>query len=282
MALTQVLAALQYNRPEHPHALLQKIRPWVTDHAWLDQFMEMMLQALRADAFAAFPFRMVQGRVTHGLVILTAPGADVTLNWIDAASLAQVRESHVMVSASLSLLQVIEPGGLIICEHEVESSAEGQQLVSKPHRRLEAGEILSIDNRCQAISMISADSDAVLLRMTMQLPAVGPQAAFDITTGSQIAHAMSDDAACRMLPLLAIARLAGQKERAAPMLAELSRADDPVLRWAAMREWLVADLPAALPALHQMAHRDPHVALRRSALAAQHMLNHRKVAQCPA
>jgi hypothetical protein len=278
--LAAVLAGFAARPPASAAAMALVLQPWLEDKAWLNAFVTEMVAAMHTDPLAALQFRMAQGRVTHGLVLLQSPGVEMTLTWVDAMKLPHARDRHVLLSAGFALLHVIDSGGLRITHHRLAEDAH--LLTAEPPLELANGETLAIDCDREAVRMLDARTDAVLLRVNLTLPARGDQVAFDAETGVMLAHALGDDATSRMLPLLAVARLAGYAPRAATTLAELADDPDPRLRWAAMREWLVADTSAALPALHTMAERDCDGGIRKIAAQSAAFIAHRERRACPA
>jgi hypothetical protein len=280
-ALSALLSHWDHNPPENVEAMAGTVQPWLADQSWLGDFPRTMIAALRQDPLAALQFSMVQGRVTHGLVLLQTRHCEVTLNWIDAQKLPLARDQHVLLTSALSILLVVSGSGLRVVTHALESGVD-QRLRSSTPRRIASGEVLAINCRQQAVSMHDAQADAVLVRINVKLPSTAGQRAFAIAGGQPVAMAMGDDGACRMLPLLAIARLAGKPARAAAVLTELTNDEDRTLRWAAMRELLVADTHAALPILRAMAQDDPDASIRRTADATERQLLLRENSACPA
>jgi hypothetical protein len=280
-ALSEQLALWSATPPLSAVAMRDALQPWTRYRTWLDAFHELMIDALRADPLAALPLRMVQGRVMHGLVLLQSGSAEVTLNWIDASMLPLARDSHVLYSASLSVFLVLRASGLQTITHKL-SIGGAPQSVANRVQMLADGDVLALDCRREALSMISAQADAVLLRVNVRLPSTAGQQAFSIDDGRPVAVAMGDDSACRMLPLLQVARLAGSPKRARDALMALTRDEDRTLRWAAMRELLVADGKAALDLLHAMADDDPDAGVRRAAASTIKMIHPEEPELCRA
>jgi hypothetical protein len=269
------------NSPASADVMADAVQPWLTDQCWLNAFMATMVDALRADPLTALQFRMVQGRVAHGLVVLQSGAAEVTLNWIDGQQLPLARDRHVLFTPALSVVAAVGQPALQTQMHRLEEG-HPPTMRSAALRQFASGEVLAIDCRHEALSLFDADGDAVLLRINLRLPFTDGQTAFDIASGQPMALAMGDDGACRMLPLLAIARLAGRPKRAVAALTALTQDDDAVLRWAAMRELLVADTRTALPLLHAMASGDTDDGVRHTAKATHHMLFAEEAASCQA
>jgi hypothetical protein len=280
-ALAAVLKGLALGGQATSTDLSSPLQPWLDHHDWLDAFVEAGCASMRDDPFAAFPFRPVQGKAVHGLVLMQTAHADVSLCWIDALTLPQAQDQTVLFSSTLSVVQVLRAGGLCVQSHRLVDDEIGLSRLSSaaPHI-LADGDVLHLDNRHESLSMLHADSDAVMLRISCRLLDVTPQRSFAIATGRQIGSAMADDCVSRMLPLLAVARLAGRASRAASVLAELANHGVPHLRWAAVREWLVADPVAALAALPGIATDDGDAQVREAASKTMALLTGREASPC--
>jgi hypothetical protein len=280
-ALATLLDGFSHDAPAGSSALRALMEPWLDNQAWIEAFFDTCGAAMRDDPFAAFPFQPVQSPAVHGLALLQTLCADVSLCWIDAAMLPQAQDPGVLFSATLCVVQVLRAGGLMVQAHRLDEAAPGQpRLSSRTPRAVQDGDIICVDNRRESLSMLSADADAVILRISCRLPDRSPQRSFDVVSGRMIATAMADDQVSRMLPLLSVARLAGRAQAAAPLLADLALHADPFLRWAAVREWLVADTAAAAATLPAMATDDPDAGVRAAAAATLAILLPQEPAPC--
>ncbi len=282
-ALRAELMALGMAPPVGADDLAARLAPWLRDDDWWLAFLAEGCAAMRQEPLAAFPFRSLHGPAVHGLALLVTDRADVLLGVVDALDLPGAQDAAVLFSPTLSVIRVVRANGLALVRHRLDQpSGHLPRLHSAPPRRVADGAQFLVDNRCEAVTMVAADSDAVVLRITLRLPDRTPQRAFDLATGQLCATAMVDDRASRMLPLLPLARLAGQPSAAAPVLAQIAAHDEPALRWAAMREWLMADPVPAAAVLSRMAVQDRDHAVRRAAQAALAIVNNCQDVPCPA
>jgi hypothetical protein len=280
--LAERLQQLTDEPPPDATIMAAALAPWLDDQSWVDRFVADHCRALADDPLTAMQFRLIQGRVAHGLLMLHCGAAEVTLNWIDAAALPTAVDQHVLLMSALSVVVVVRANGLVARRYALDTEDGVDRLMAQPPAALHDGQVIAIDCRRESLNLLTAAGDAVLLRFNLLLPFTAAQRTFACDTGLPMGAAMGDDGASRMLPLLAIPRMAGAGSRAAGVLADLSADSDPVLRWAAMREYLVADTPAALDALRHMADRDDDAGVRRVAAQTLEMLIVKRSEPCPA
>lgn len=283
-ALAGALAQCGTSPPVSVTDLAARMDRWLRCDAWLQAFMSECCAAVRDDIFAAFPFRPMEGRVVRGLALMQAPQADVSLCWVDGHVLPHALETTAIFTSTLSVIQVVKAGGLVVQSYQLDDPASDTAKLSDGcARQLVDGDILLLDNRRESIVMRHADADAVLLRFNVRLPDAAPHRSISLETGKHLATALADEQVSRMVPLLFVARLAGQAQRAAPMCATLARHPDPLLRWTAIREWLVADMRSALAVLPAVAADDPDSQVRQAAAVTLALLSRpQDGARCPA
>ncbi len=281
-ALVAALTRLETEPVADAQGFAAVLQPWLTDQRWVSAFVAQGCATLRDDPLAAVQFRLVQGRVVHGLALLATAMADVTLGWVDSLTLPLARDPYITLLSNLSVVCVIRAGGLMVQHRQLHPAPDGDRLHSLPPRMVSDGEIIATDGRHECLTMQSAASDAVLLRFNLRLTPPLPERAYDADSGRLIKCGMGDDKVSRMMPLLSVPRLAGRAAAAAIHLAQLASHPDPILRWTAMREWLVADVWAAVPYLRTMAIDDPDAGVRHAAAATLAILQPTEPQPCPA
>lgn len=281
-ALVAALTGVESEPVADAPSFAAMLRPWLTNQSWVGAFITQGCATLRNDPLAAVQFRLVQGRVVHGLALLATAMADVTLGWVDSLTLPLARDPYITLLSNLSVVCVIRAGGLMVQHHQLHATPDGDRLRGSPPRMLADGEIIATDGRHECLTMHTASSDAVLLRFNLRLMPPLPERAYDADNGRLIKCGMGDDKISRMMPLLSVPRLAGRAAAAADHLAQLATHPDPVLRWTAMREWLVADTRAAVRHLRIMSTADPDSGVRRAAAATLAIVHPAEAQPCPA
>ncbi len=285
-ALDVLLNSCVAQPPASAASFASLFRPFLDGEArWLGAFFAEQLAALRQDPLAALQMRTSPTSLSQGLALFIKPGIEMTLTWVDHAALSAKPGRQLVLSPSLSLVLVIAHGGLIVRRHRLVETADGPRLTAGAAQRLDNGALLVIDNRQEAVLMEAASEDALLLRITCQLPERACYRAFDAHSGVLLQTGLGDDRASRMLPLLAVARLCGEASRAIPVFKGLSHHSTPMVRWSAMREWIAADPVGARHRIARMAAQDADEGVRAAAAATLALLSahvQQEATLCPA
>jgi hypothetical protein len=263
--LVAALDTLCNDPPADVTAFGAAVQPFMADRRWLAAALDDALAAVAADPFVALPWRLLQRSVLGGAALIVRDGAHVALQWVDAAQLAKVADTAVTFSFGMTLMLVLRASGLRVADYRLEPGPDGDRAALVGQRSLADGDVLVADNGWQATQMLGAGGDALLLSFSFGMAQPGrPIRVFDAGTGDFMRSGTSDSDASRLLPLLALPRVAGQR-RGGDVFARLVRHRDRTLRWQSMREWLALDAAAALPALTAMAASDADAGVRTTA-----------------
>lgn len=196
-------------------------------------------------------------------------GTGVVLAETEAARLS----AHVARPGASPATEVVVPGRIAITRYH---RADGLRIdrwragpcpdapvaaALPPARRLDTltpmpGAVLVHDGRVEGIVRRSTGR-VVTLTLLLHRDAARHARAYATADGRLIGLSTNDPAASRTAMLLALLRADGRRDAAACFEAA-TRGEAFDLRWAAMREWLALDAPAAMPRLAAMAAGDPH------------------------
>ena len=263
--LHAVLAALDGQASLDAAAFAAALAPWIDDSRWYRALLSEALAAMRADPLAALPWRMQPGRMVQGIALAEAGGGSAMLALVSADGVADAgpARERLLFDCGWSLVAMV--AGTLKVEHWM-LDREAMRISLLAERWLGPGEQVVLDNRREQLLIRSAPRDAVLLTMAVAGPLRNePTLEFD-RSGAMLRQGCADPVVSRMLGLLALVPH-GRREERRELLSALSADADPMLRWQAMRHWLVEDAAAALPRLRAMASADGDGAVRRAAMA---------------
>lgn len=267
-AVRDTLAAAHPDVPERLAAAAQGL---LADPWWVQPMMAPWIAALARDPGTEPPLRAARDPLRTSAILAEGPHAILVGSVVDAATLcARPPAATLAASGRLSITRYHRAGGARLLAWDVGeagadfAAATAPAAVALPLRVLADGDVVSLDGRRHAYLIEGAQDDVVTL--TVAPRGGGLTREYDRAGGTLRRVAANDEAGSRTRMLLTLLRLSGRRDAAACFDAATR---DPAFhwRWAAMREWLALDPPAAAPRLHAMAAGDPNAEIRAAAAA---------------
>lgn len=247
-------------------------RALLADGGWAAARLRPMLAELAVDPLAQPNLRVMRDGVRTGAVLHDDAMMTVTAALMSARALAaRPAPLSVIVAGRLALTRFVRAGGARLERWEAGPVGEDASAAALPPARavgahwLHDGEVVRTDGRVEARFLAGATEDVLTLTATIK-PGTAPSAReYRLADGALIRLAPTDDRVTRAEMLLAYLSAARRVE---PDTAEpLTHHPSFGLRWQAMRAWLQAAGPPALPRLAAMAADDPHPEVRAAAAA---------------
>jgi hypothetical protein len=243
----------------------------LSDATWIAPMLAPLIVALAADPWFAPPLRITRDRLRTTVQLLDLPAGTLGATIFDGGALAAgAPDATLVASGRLVVARYHAAGGARMLRWEAGGVGADFRAATAPPLRplapvaLRDGDVLRIDGRTRAHLVEGGGADVVALTFTTR--AAGLTREYDRATGRILRAATSDDAVSRTRLLLALLRVDGRRDAGA-CFAAATRAPAFHLRWAAVREWLALDAPAALPRLRELAADDPHPEVRAVAQA---------------
>ncbi|WP_253338458.1 hypothetical protein [Sphingobium sp. OAS761] len=229
------------------------IRPYLRHIGWFHALLADGLMAMRADPLHLPPLRASRNDAARHLVLARTERIWVTATVVDRS---KARGDGVHFSGRVSLCRPLA--------HDLRGTMyrlENGRAIAVGERRVRVGDLLELDERCEALRLMPEADAALLLRA--QVAPDGPVRSHvaDLSSGTVVASAQADERHARTLMLLSLLRLTGWRDAARHFVDALD-APLPGQRWAVMREYLALDTAAALPCLADMARTEPDAAVR--------------------
>lgn len=266
-------------------AVQTAIAALVSDPAWMQRVIAPLVRGLRDDPWFEPPLRAVGEEGQAGLLLVACDAAAILLVRLSAVALArqQVRGAprSITMPGSLGVIHVLEPGGARLRWWHADPIDEGFSMLDAPPLRrgalvvLEAGQTIRIDGRSEGFTIEGASADLLLLRASVHVDRALFQREFDTVDGRMVAASATREDSSRTRMLLTMLRSIGCSTAGEAFEVALGEPEFD-LRWHAMREWLLHDLPRALPQLERMADGDPHPEVRTAARATLARLAERR------
>lgn len=262
--------------PQDPAALQAALAPHIYDRGWVDALLASAVDLLRADPLNALPCTILPGPLLPGLLLLSHAGVTMTLHLVDAmaltASAGAMEDANLVFDGGLSAIVHLAGGAISYrrAQRSASDGADGCNAKVSPPLLFFTGDIIAMDGAHDAISIIGAACDALMLRISMGTPAPGSRHfAHRLSDGACVAQLCGDGAASRLLILLQYlgARRAVIDDAAMLLLRQYMDDAEPQLRWAAARIAIAHDPSAMRGAIADMAAGDGDDAVRRAATA---------------
>lgn len=241
----------------------------------LDALLAPLLKALASRPMDEIPFRSSRDSLRTVLLLHESPTATVSVTHMSAAALAGMSLPETVVATGRqSVTRIVRGFGEMRRWRVADGIAAEIEAVD-----LSPGDLVACDGRreCQLVSALA--DDQVTMRVSLAASALPFVREFPAVGGAAIRRAPANDRGSRMLMLLSYLRAAGRRVDGAAF-AVATEDPDFTLRWAAMREWLMLDLPGALPRLRALADGDLEAEVRTAASATLRRVMER--APCPA
>lgn len=247
-------------------------RALLADAGWVAARLRPLLAELAVDPLAQPNLRVMRDGVRTGAVLHDDAGMTVTAALVSARALAaRPAPTSVVVAGRLALTRFVCAGGARLERWEAGPVGQDASAATLPPARpvgahwLRDGEIVRTDGRVEARFLAGATADVLTLTATIK-PGAAPFAReYRLADGALIRLAPTDDRVTRAEMLLAY--LSAAKRVAGDTAEPLTHHPSFGLRWQAMRAWLQAAGPPALPRLAEMAGDDPHPEVRTAAAA---------------
>ncbi|MFC0102319.1 HEAT repeat domain-containing protein [Sphingopyxis terrae] len=255
-----LIAAMDALADAPPAAAIDALLPWLADIGWLRARLAAALTLIAADPFARPPLRLVGGGDGPCGLVLAERGA------IRLSLLLQP------FTAGAAAIRILAGGGARLRRHRIVGAAAQPTFTaagagcceSDPPQPLSKDMILRLDTAREAMTLVGASGDLLLLDLAVHPPSSLPVQTYDIASG-RLVHVASArrDASFRQMALALLGAF-GSRD-AAPLFVEATRDDDFAARWSAMRQLVALDPAAARAPLAAMAAADPHPEVRAAA-----------------
>jgi len=268
------LAAL----PQPPRAadVLDAARACLDREEEIADFLVAMLASSRADPFFRPPLHPVANGVQSGLLLFHHRDLSISLGVSGVDMLAARKAGQRRGPASINftgttgLFRFVKAGGATLSFWEVPPIGDDFVAASAGHcrfvgrRRIEDGEEIVLDGRCQSFEMEHARSDILYFHAMVRPEAAPLSVEYDSKTLAFIGASSTDEAASRIQIMVSLLRTM-EREDAVPLIVEALASPYFYTRWHVMRELLALDAEAAHPHLKLMAESDPHPEIRAAA-----------------
>ncbi len=272
-AIDALLGRWAQHPPASPAAMRAMLAPHIAEAAWVGALLAHGLDLLRADPLNALPCTILPGPLLPGLLLLSHAGVTMTLHVVDAMALnaaaQDAPDANLVFDGGLSAIAHLAGGAISYrCAHREAGDTAHARISAL--QEFTSGDMLVMDGASDAVSIISAARDALMLRISIGKPEVGSRHfAHRLSDGACVATLCGDGAASRLLILLQY--LGGRRDAIDDDVMDLLRQymgdAEPQLRWAAARLAMVHDPAALRDAIADMAVGDDDGAVRRAAAA---------------
>lgn len=282
----------ELDAPPAPQAVLALADQFMDESVTFDRLFDEMIAGCRSDPFFRPPFYPLSGDIHTALLLFNNPMLSIALGVTGVDQLAAKKRAHggkgsIAFSGLLTKFRYLKSGGATLSFWEadplrddfVASEAGAARFVEE--RRLEDGEEVVIDGRCQSFVIEHAERDMVYFQAMVRTGGSPVTAEYDRETLEFVSASSTDEASSRIQMMVSLLR-AMDREDAIPLMERELESPRFYTRWHVMREMLALDAGAALPALKRMAAGDPHPEVR--AVAAQTLATFfpDEAAACPA
>jgi len=241
----------------------------------LEELMEALIAASRADPFFLPPLHPLTSEVHSGLLLFQHADLSIGLGITSLDMLAAKKAfrrgpASIAFSGGSNLFRYVRSGNALVSFWEAPrigpsfraEDAGRCRLVDR--RRIRDGEEFLVDGSHQSFVVEHADGDIFYLQATIQTDAAPLTAEYDSETLSFINATSTDEASSRVQMMASLLREMDRTD-AVPVLRRLLNSPYFYTRWHIMREMLALDAEAALPDLRRLAAEDPHPEVRAAA-----------------
>ena len=264
-SLGRVLQDLSEHLPSDKTAFASALASWTDDRQWISDFIAIALAAIKADPFAALPWRLQNTSAILGLGLLSRGRASCTMSIVDADMLALSQNNKIVFDSGYSMTIVIA-GGPIGVEHF--SLVNGGRSVAFGGKETwTIGDWRAQDCAVEQVRLVDAAQDTVLVRIAVAGDDPGSRVIeFDLRDSDKARYGIAVPSVSRHLALLEIAAQSGD-DAIIPVLVDLCRHPEPMLRWQSLRFLTARNFSVATPFLEDIALHDQDSGVR--AVAAQ-------------
>jgi hypothetical protein len=273
--MTQLDRELSHSRNPDPGSLLAAARRFMDRADDLEAMMRELIATSRIDPFFRPPFHPLSSEIQSSLLLYHHPDLSISLGVTEVDMLA-AKKARRRGAASINftgfstLLRFLKGGGATlsfweapaIADDFVASQAGTCRMVDR--RRIEDGEEIVIDGRCQSFVIEHATSDILFFQAVARAGCAPVGTEYDSDSLRFIGSSSTDEASSRLQMMVSLLRAMGREE-AFPFFVQALESPQFYTRWHVMREMLSMDADAALPSLRRMAAGDPHPDVRAAA-----------------
>jgi hypothetical protein len=263
--------------PACAEQVAETIRILFADHAWVDVLVSALARKMRADPFFDPPFRNLNSDVHTGLLVFEDEKVSIAAGVTSALQLAERKNrprgaTSVGFNGQLNVLKFVRAGGATLSLWDAPpigagfTAARAGACRHSGARRIDDGEILTIDGRRQSYVIDRLRGSLVLLQATIAVDQAPLSVEYDTASGAFLGCSSTGDTSSRIQMISTLLRKLDH-QAAFPAIAAFLDHPDFFVRWHVMKELLGLDAEAALPHLKRMAARDPHPDPRRAARA---------------
>jgi hypothetical protein len=253
------------------------IRLLFADHGWVDVLVSSLARRMLADPFFDPPFGNLNNDVMAGLLVFEDQRVSIAAGVTSALQLAAKKDrprgaTSVGFSGQLNLLKFVKAGGATLSFWDAPeigpgfTAAEAGRCRRAGARRIDDGEILTVDGRRQSYVIEGLTGSMVVLQATIATGQAPLSVEYDSETGAYLGCSATGDTSSRIQMITTLLRKLDH-QAAFPAIAAFLDHADFFVRWHVMKELLGLDAEAALPHLKRMAATDPHPDPRRAARA---------------
>lgn len=240
----------------------------LADDAWLDGLIDTLAAEMRRNPWFEPPFRALNGDLHTGLIVYEDDKVTIAAGISRAAPLAARKTAKrnaasVNFTGQVSVLKFVKAGRATLSFWEAPeiglhfSAETAAPCRHTGRRRIEDGEILTIDGRRQAYAIDRVRSNMLLVQAVVKTGQAPLSVEYDAATCAYVGASAVDDSDSRIQMVTTLVRKLGRAD-AVPVLARFLDHPSFFVRWHVMREMLGLDVAAALPHLRRMAEADPH------------------------
>ncbi len=252
-----------------------QVRLLFADHGWLDVLVSSLAGNMGADPFFDPPFGNLNSEVHAGLLVFEDERVSIAAGVTSALQLAEKKNrprgaTSVGFTGQLNVLKFVKAGGAILSFWEAPPIDAGFTAAAAGlcrrtgERRIEDGEIITLDGRRESYVIERLGGSMVLLQATIATDQAPLSVEYDSATGAYLGCSATGDSSSRIQMITTLLRKLDH-QAAFPAIAAFLDHPDFFVRWHVMKELLGLDAQAALPHLKRMAATDPHPDPRRAA-----------------
>jgi hypothetical protein len=267
--MTAELAAMDAKTPPLVMAATERFMDGIDD---IEAMLREFIACATADPFFSPRLATVTTEIHTGYLLYADPAVTISLGVIGADALAAKKlgaegTTALSFTGLLTSYRFLKAGGATMSFWEAlaidgDFSADMRRSCRfVERRRIEDGERLVMDGRCQSLVIEHLQSDMLCLQASVQVEAAPLVVDYDSRTLKYLGATSTDEASSRTQMMVTLLRLMDRVD-AVPVIKEALDSPHFYTRWQVMRELLALDADAALPSLRRMAAKDPHPEVR--------------------
>jgi hypothetical protein len=258
-----------------PEQAVARLEPFLADLSWLGALVLDWATAMQADPMALPALQATRNSALSNLVLVATPRISLVITQIAGVATRapeiDLSRPAVRFAGQHGLYRLLTAAPL--SGKIAQISAEASHCRSRDQMLL-ASQVLTLDERREALWLAPPARTAMLLRATIKHSPAAAIRSFSLADGAPIGTIHGDEGFARSAMLMSVLR-ALDLRAAAPILREMLADLRGQARWTVMRELIVLDPALAWPMLEDMAANDDDPALRTVAHATLQRLGTR-------